>query len=341
MAHDAPRPADVMFGMISGFWVSRVIHTVAKLEIPDHLAESPATAEALAVKTGMHAPSLYRVLRAAAAAGIFEEDADGAFSVTPLGATLRKDVPGSLHAFAVTELGGGHYRAWGDLMHSVRTGEIAFDHAHGMTIWEYFFERNPEDGQIFNASMTGLTGTVVEAVLEAYDFTPYRRPVDVGGGQGAFLSAVVGTNPEARGVLFDAPSVIAKAGPGLKARGVADRIETVSGSFFDSVPGGGDLYLLKWVLHDWNDDDNRKILQNVRSAMPEGARLVVVDTVVPVGNELSPSKFIDLDMMIANGGMERTEQQFRDLFEASGFRLERIIPTHSPSSVIEGVPIGD
>jgi hypothetical protein len=325
--------------MIAGFWVSRVLYAVAKLDIPSLLKDGPATAEVLAGKTGMHAPSLYRVLRAAASVGVFEEDEHGSFSLTPLGETLRPDVPGSLHAFAVTELGGGHYRAWGELLHSVRTGEIAFDHAHGMSIWEYFFERNPADGQIFNASMTGLTGTVVEAVIEAYDFSPYEKPVDVGGGQGAFLSAVLKANPAARGVLFDAPSVIAKADASLKAAGVADRIDTVAGSFFESVPPGGDLYLLKWVLHDWNDKDNIVILSKVRAAMPKGAKLIVVDTVVPAGNQPSPSKFIDLDMLVANGGMERTEQEFHSLFQAAGFRVERIIPTRSPSSVIEGVPL--
>jgi hypothetical protein len=210
-----------MFGMIAGFWVSRAVHAVAKLEIPDLLAGGPATVGQLADKTGTQAPFLYRLLRAAASVGILSEDRAGAFRVTPLGATLQRGAPNSLHAFAVTELGGGHYRAWGELLHSIRTGGIAFDHAHGMSIWDYFFVHNQQDGQVFNQSMTQLTRTVSDAVLASFDFTPFRTIVDVGGGQGAFLSAILQAHPETTGVLFDAPTVIAGAAPILRAAGVA------------------------------------------------------------------------------------------------------------------------
>ncbi|GAB3795702.1 methyltransferase [Micromonospora zhanjiangensis] len=328
-----------MFGMIAGFWVSRAIHAVAALEIPDLLDGSPATADQLAGKTGTQAPALYRLLRAVASVGLLTEDDKNAFTLTPLGATLRKDAPDSLHAFAVTELGGGHYRAWGDLLHSIRTGEIAFDHVHNMSIWEYFFVHNQADGQVFNKSMTELTGTVAAEVVSQYDFTPYRVIVDVGGGQGAFLSAVLRSHPNGSGVLFDAPSVIAGAAANLKAAGVADRCRTEAGSFFDSVPTGGDLYLLKWVIHDWDDADSGVILRNVRAAMTPGSRLLIVDTVVPTGDTPSPSKFIDLDMMIANGGRERTAAEFDKLVGTAGFRLERIIGTNSPSGIVECVAV--
>lgn len=337
---DAPRPADQMFGMIAGFWVSRTIHAVAKLEIADLLASGPATADQLAEQTGTHGPSLYRLLRAAASVGLLTEDTRSAFTVTALGATLSRSAPDSLHAFAVTELGGGHYRAWGELLHSIRTGEIAFDHVHGMNIWDYFFVHNPADGQIFNDSMTQLTGTVVDAVVAEFDFTPYGTIVDVGGGQGAFLSAVLNASPAAAGVLFDAPTVVAGAASTLAAAGVSERCRTEAGSFFEKAPAGGDLYILKWVLHDWDDKDCGVILGNVRAAMAAGARLLIVDTVVPTGDTPSPSKFIDLDMMIANGGRERTAAEFESLLASAGFRLERVIATHSPSSVLECVPTG-
>jgi hypothetical protein len=327
------RPVDQMYGLVAGFWVARAVHVAAQLGIADHVAGGPLPVPRLAELTDTHAPTLYRLLRALASVGVFAETDDGTFASTPLADTLRSDRPESLRALVISELGGAHYQAWGDLLHSLRTGETAMDHALGMTVWEYF-AKNPEQGQAFNTSMTRLTRTVADAVVAAYDFTPYARIVDVGGGQGEFLRTVLAANPSATGILFDLPSVVES----VPADGHHDRITRVGGDFFASVPSGGDLYVLKWVIHDWSDADCARILRNCRVAMPDDATLLVVDTIIPAGNEPSPSKFIDLVMLVANGGRERTEAEFAALFDTAGFSLTQVVPTRSPNSVVVARP---
>ncbi|HXG66725.1 MAG TPA: methyltransferase [Blastocatellia bacterium] len=330
-------PDVVMLQMISGFWVSRAIYIAAKLGIADLLGERPQTADELAAATETHAPSLYRVLRALASVGVFTMDENNRFALTPVGATLRTDIPGTLRFFAMTELGEEHYPAWGNLMHSVRTGEIAFDNLFGMPVWE-FFSKNPENARIFNAAMTTLTEWVEAAILQTYDFSTIGKIVDVGGGHGGFISAILKANPGMKGVLFDQPHVVDGASETIEKAGLADRCEIVGGSFFDAVPEGGDAYILKWIIHDWDDERSIAILRNCRRAMLQTGRLLLVETVVPPGNEPSFAKFIDLNMLVMTGGRERTEAEYRALFEAAGFRLTRIVPTPSPMFVIEGVP---
>lgn len=330
---DVPPPL-AMLQLISGFWISRGIYIVAKLGLADLLREGPQTADELAAATGTHAPSLYRVLRALSSVGLFTEDEQG-FALTPVSATLRTDVPGSLRAFAMTELGEEHYPAWGELLHSVQTGGIAFDHVFGMPCWE-FFAKNPDNARIFNDAMTGMTLAVNEAVLSGYDFSGIRKIVDVGGGHGSLISAILKANPQLTGVLFDAPPVIEGARVQIEAAGVASRCETVAGDFFEAVPEGADAYLMKWIIHDWDEERAARILRNCHRAMAEGGRLLLVEAVVPQGTEPHFSKFIDLNMMVMTGGRERTEEEYRRLFETSGFRLTRCVPTDSPMSVIEG-----
>jgi len=231
------------------------------------------------------------------------------------------------------ELGEEHYPAWGDLMHSVRTGEIAFDHHFGMPVWE-FFERHPENAATFNDAMTGMTNAVTGAVMESYDFSAFRKVVDVGGGHGSLLASVLSANPRAIGVLFDAPSVIAGARE-LEGAGVADRCEKVAGDFFQSVPQGGDAYLLKWILHDWDDERSVAILTNCRRAMAEDGKVLLIEAVLPPGNDPHFGKLIDLNMLVMTGGRERTEEGYRRMLEASGLRLTRVVPTPSPMSVVE------
>jgi ubiquinone/menaquinone biosynthesis C-methylase UbiE len=338
--HNLPSNPDVppsvgMLQMISGFWISRAIYIAAKLGVADQLRDGPKAVDELAAATATHAPSLYRVLRALASVGVFSEDKKRGFALTPLAETLRTDAPGSLRAFATVELGEEHYPAWGELLHSVRTGEIAFDRAFGMPVWK-FFEQNPENAKTFNDAMTGFTLAVNDAVLSSYDFSSIGKIVDVGGGHGSLIASILKTNPKMRGVLFDAPPVIEGAGHRLKDEGLAERCEATAGDFFDSVPSGGDAYIVKWIIHDWDDEQSVSILKNCYRAMAENGKLLLVEAVVPHGSEPHFSKYMDLNMLIMTGGRERTEDEYRTLLEASGFKLTRIVPTNSPMSIIEG-----
>ena len=331
-----PPAAEQMFQIISGFWISRAVYIIAKLGIPDLLKSGPKTADELASATNTHAPSLFRVLRALASVGVLSAEGDS-FGLTPVSETLVTDAPGSLRWFAVSELGQEHYPAWGNLMHSVETGGIAFDNFFGMDVWKYFSE-NPEDAAIFNNSMSGVTAATNEAIITLYDFSGFNTLIDVGGGHGGLLTSILKQNPNLKGVLFDAPEVIEGARPKLEAAGVADRTEAISGDFFKDVPAGGDAYIMKWIIHDWDDEKSNTILRNIRKRIPANGRLILIDCVVPETSEPHFSKFIDLTMLVMTGGKERTEKEFRELLDAAGFRLLRVIPTALPTAIVEAEP---
>lgn len=331
-------PPQAMLQMITGFWVSQTIHAAARLGLADLVKDGPQTADEMAAATNTHAPSLYRVLRALASIGVFVEDDQGRFATTLLAATLETDAPGTLRWMAMAELGQEHFPAWGNLLHSVRTGETAFDNYFGQDPWTYYAQ-HPAEAQVFNNAMTGLTGMVHQAVLNAYDFSGITKMVDVAGGHGGQLSAILRQYPSMQGVLFDLPHVIDSAGPLLDAAGVRERCELVSGDFFHSVPAGGDAYIMKWIIHDWDDERSVTILKNCRRAMVEGGRVLLVEMVVPPGNGPDLSKFMDLNMMVMTGGCERTAAQFSDLFSRAGFTLTRIVPTASMFCVIEARPV--
>jgi hypothetical protein len=331
-------PPIAMLQLISGFWIARGIYIVAKLGIADLIKEGPKTGEELARATEAHAPSLFRVLRALASVGLLTQDDQNRFGSTPLLETLRSDVPGSLRAFAMTELGEEHYPAWGELLHSVRTGGIAFDHAFGMDVWKYFAQ-HPENAKIFNDAMSGMTAQANDAILAGYDFPGINTLVDVGGGHGGLITSILQRHPQIRGILFDSPQVIEGAKTLVDGSGVADRCQLIGGNFFESVPAGGDAIILKWIIHDWNDEQSVAILKNCHRSLPAGGKLILVEAVVPPGNALHFAKFIDLNMLVMTGGRERTEDEFRDLYDLAGFRLTRIVPTESPFSVIEGVRV--
>jgi hypothetical protein len=336
-AKEVPAPLQ-MLQIISGFWISRCVYVAAKFGIPDLLKDGAKTAEELAAATDSHAPSLFRVLRALVPFGIFTQDENNRFGITPLSETLRSDVRGSLRAFAMTELGEEHYPAWGELLYSVRTGGIAFDQAFGEPVWE-FFATHPDNAQIFNDAMSGMTAQANEALHAAYDFEGIKTIVDVGGGHGGLITSILKKNPSMRGILFDSPPVIEGAKAAVNASEVGDRCALVAGDFFQSVPEGGDAIILKWIIHDWNDEQSIAILKNCHRALPEIGKLILVEAAVPASNEPHFSKFIDLNMLVMTGGRERTEAEFRELYEASGFRLTRVVPTESPFSVIEGVKV--
>ncbi|MBS1788845.1 MAG: helix-turn-helix domain-containing protein [Acidobacteria bacterium] len=329
-------PQQVMMQIISGFWLSQMVNVAARLGLADQVAGQSKTLSELAAATGTHAPSLYRVLRALISTGILAQNADGKFASTPLSETLRSDVPGSLRAFAMAELGQEHFVAWGNLMHSVKTGEIAFDNHFGQSAWEYY-ATHPEDAAVFNDAMTGLTEMVNSAVVAAYDFSGFEKAVDIGGGHGALMAAILKTNPALQGAVFDLPHVTEGAIARLKAEGVSGRCEILTGDFFKSVPAGYDAYLMKFIIHDWNDEQSIAILKNIRGVMAEGGKLLLVEQIVAADNSPSFAKFIDINMLVMTGGCERTEKEFADLYAASGFKLSRVIFTESPFCVIEAV----
>jgi ubiquinone/menaquinone biosynthesis C-methylase UbiE len=327
-----------MLQIVTSFWTSRAIGVFAKLGIADQLESGPKTAGELAKATDTHAPSLFRLLRALASAGIVKAESEGRFALTPLSQTLVTNAPGSLSWFMMSELGQEHYPAWGNLMHSIKTGEIAFDDFFKMDIWQYF-KQNPEDGAVFNDSMSGVTGVANEAIMSVYDFSPFHKVIDIGGGHGGLITSILMKNPQSQGVLFDAPQVIEGARPRLEASGVADRCETVAGNFFEAVPAGGDAYVMKWIIHDWDDEKALTILKNIRSQMQPNGRLIVVETVVPDTDEPHFSKFFDLNMLVMTGGKERTAAEFEQLLATAGFKLLRVIPTDLPTSLIEAQPV--
>jgi hypothetical protein len=319
---------------MSAYWVSQAVYVAAKLGIADLLADGAQNAEQLAVSTDTHAESLYRLLRALASVGIFEEDHNHCFALTPLADQLRSDLEGSQRSL-VLMMGEEHYRTWSDLLYSVQTGEVAFDKSYGMPIFEYL-SQHPDKGQIFDEAMTGIHGHETEQVLEAYDFAGIQTLADIGGGNGSKIATILERNPHMQGILFDLPPVIQRALPDLEARGLSDRCQAVGGSFFESVPDGADAYLLRHIIHDWDDENAITILTKCREAMHQDSKLLVIESVIPPGNDPFFGKFLDLTMLLIPGGKERTVQEYRQLFEDAGLMLSRVVPTSGEISVIEG-----
>lgn len=328
-------PAQAVLQVIAGFWLSRCVYIAAKLGLADLVQESPKTPAELAVLTGTHAPSLYRVLRALASSGWLHENDDGRFGSTPLSAGLLTGVPGSLRALATTELGEEHYPAWGNLLFSVRTGELAFDNVFGMPNWQYWAGHD-EHAQVFNRAMSEMTAVIEPAVLAICDFSPFTTIVDIGGGRGTLMSSILRAYPAARGIVLDLPHVIEQGRQLIAEQHVEDRCELVPGDFFKEVPRGGDAYILKWVLHDWDDERSIAILKNCHRAMVPDGRLFVVEAPLPRRNEPSLHKLMDVNMLVMTGGRERTEDEYRTLFDAAGFELTRLTVTPLELAVLEG-----
>jgi len=318
--------------LIRGYWTTQAIFVAAELRIADLLAEGPKSPEDLGKQAGVNGDMLYRVLRALASIGIFAEDADGRFYLTPLAETLRDD--SGQRAYARLH-GQELYRSWGTLIDAVRSGDAGFGLAFGMSAFEYF-SKNPERGAVFDKAMTGHHGAEADPMLEAYDFSQFKEIVDVGGGNGSLLMSILTRHSEMRGVLFDLPRVVDRARPAIESASAGGRCTIVGGDFLESVPGGADVYLLRHVVHDWRDQDAAIILRNCKSAMKPDGKVLIVEIVVPAGNDPSFAKWMDV-MMVTYGGKERSEKQYRDLFSAAGLRLTRIVPTRAGISVIEGV----
>ena len=341
--HDVSATQVRLRGMITGYRVSNIIGVTARVGNADHLAKGPRSSDDLAAVVGADPSTLRRFLRALAGLELVEQADDGRFALTSMGRLLRADVPGSLLPMALVSGAEYFQRPWCALDYSVRTGQAAFNHVHRMSNWEYR-RKHPEAERQFNRLMTAMSEHSIPAILGAYDFSPFRRVVDVGGGRGHLLAAILDANPAARGVLFDQPSVVEDARAYLQERGVLDRCELVGGSFFETVPADGDLYVLKAIIHDWPDEPSRRILTACRQVMGAPARLLLVERVVKTGPDVDPEVLLDdalndLLMLVMQAGQERTAEEFRDILEPSGFALRGVIPTGAPPSIVEAEPV--
>jgi hypothetical protein len=342
MSEDSAAVAEVstapqqLFQMMTGYWSTQALYVAAKLGIADLLADGPAHCDVLAQKTNVHPESLFRTLRALASVGVFSEVGTRCFALNPSSALLLDSAPNTMRALAIM-FAEEQYRASGEMLYSVRTGQPAFEHQFGMGVFEYFAQ-NPEAGAMFNKSMSALTVPIARDVASFYDFSKFRTIVDVGGNHGTVLSAILCAYPSAQGVLFDRPNVVIGAAEQLSDIGLEKRCECIGGDFFESVPRGGDAYLLKGILHDWDDALCQAILKNCRQAMPEHGKLLVVEYVLPEGNAPHPGKWIDLHMLVMAGGRERTVAQYSDLFKSGGFAMSGVTPIPDGLSILEAVP---
>jgi hypothetical protein len=327
-------PAEVMQELIVGAWISQAITTAADLGVADALAGGPLPIGELASKVGADPDGLRRLLRALISKGVFAQRDNGRYELTPLAELLRSDVPVSMAATAQLVGSRQHREHWSLLTEAIKTGSSVVPALRGKTFFDYV-GGDPEFGQIFNDAMTSYSGLLVGPVVGAYDFTPYGTIIDVAGGHGRLLAAILASAPKAQGVLYDQPEVIAGAAPSLQEHHVAERVRLAEGSFFDGVPAGGDLYILKYIIHDWDDDAAVRILRNVRSAAAAGVALLLVEWVMPEDDCESPAKWNDLGMLLINNGRERTVGEYHRLLDKAGFQMIRVVDTASPLSIIE------
>ena len=320
--------------MATAHWASHFLYTAVELKLADCVAAGPQTAEEIAKTTATHAPSLYRFLRTLANLGLFTEDSEHRFSLTALGETLRTGVPGSMRATVIIMAGKILNLGLENLTYSLRTGQTGFEKATGLQLFDWL-AKHPEEASLFSETMVGFHGAEPAAVAAAYDFSDLGTIVDVGGATGNLLTTILGRHREPRGVLFDLPHVVAEAPALIASRGLADRVRIETGSFFERVPEGGDAYMLSHIIHDWSEEQCVTILGHCRRAMKPGGRVLLVEMVLPAGDTPHPGKMLDMIMLVAPGGQERTEAEYRGLLQKAGFRLTRVVPTESAVGVVE------
>lgn len=321
--------SDSLQDVVYGYMPAQVLHVAARLRIADELAIRPSTLVELAAATGTHPPALRRLLHALAGLGVITEPEPDRFELAPRGQQLRADVPDSIRSSVLLFCSTAMWQSWSQLEHSVRTGEIAWDHVHGTTVFDYM-EQHPEDSGIFNSAMADRTRRVAPRIVASYPFSRFERLVDIGGGNGQLLATILAAEPDLHGVLFDHPSGVVDAPKILAAAGVSDRCEVTAGDFFEAVPGDGDAYLVKSVIHNWDDEQAATILGNCREAMRPGATLLLVERVLPAMIEQQAAGhmfYSDINMLVHTSGKERTEAEFHDLYDAAGFDLTELVPT--------------
>ena len=334
---DEAAAASRLMDMVIGHWAGELLLQAAEMSLADKFTgDRPRTAAELAAEYGMLHRPLYRYLRALTGLGLLEFAGNDSFRLTTLGAAMKTGAPGASRSAVIALIGDMVKPAWKEFDHGLFTGDTGFEKAHGTGLFGYL-EHNPGMAQFFSETMVGFHGREPPAVAEAYDFSGIASLVDVGGASGNMLGHVLSRHRNVKGVLYDLPHVVADAPALLAAHGVADRVEIRSGSFFESVPAGHDAYLLSHIIHDWDDRENATILGNVREAMKPDGRLLIVEMVLPEGNEPHMGKMLDMMMMLVPGGEERTPSEYAELLEPNGFRVNRVVPTASAVSVVEAV----
>ncbi len=323
--------------MLTGYRRTQCIGVAVSLGLFERLHLRSLTAAELAEECSVDPPSLDRLLRTLVAMELLVEDDEGRFHPTPTGRHFKSDELGPMALYVTSQ---PHWRAWSRLEDSIHSGQRAFDLEYGMRDWD-FYATHPQTGAIFDAAMRSLTSPAAAAIIGAHDFSGYPIVADIGGGDGSLLIAILSANPKVEGILFDRPEVVERAARRLTETGLGDRCRAVGGSFLEEVPSGADAYLMKWILHDWEDRDAGRILTVCRRAMVTGTDLIVVERVLPdrVGPDDLEVVLADLQMMVMNGGLERTESEFRDLLAGSGFRLATITPTGTPVSILRAVAV--
>ncbi|MCW5211361.1 methyltransferase [Desulfobulbus sp. TB] len=334
-------PQMTLIELAEGYRISKALDVVAELGIADLLKESPKTCVELAQATSTHAPSLYRLMRAMASSGIFREDDQGRFENTPLSEVLRADVPHSVKDSVRCIPNDGGMLAWMRLMDVLKTGKPSYKDATGFSTWEYLQEY-PEKAKLFNKNMTFFSSELAPVILDNYDFSAFKSVVDMGGGEGLLLANILNAYPQLHGVLFDIPSVTEQAKDYLhQKRGFSNRCEIIAGSILEEIPSGYDAYIMKNVLHDWSDEDTLQIFQECRKALPDHGKLIIFDAVMLPGNEPQKCKWLDLQMLIAFGGKERTAEEFKDLLSCANFKITKAIPLPTPigMGIIEAIPV--
>lgn len=331
-------PHAQLIQMGAASWVSAVVYSAARLGLADHLGAGPRSAQELAVATHTHAPSLHRLMRTLAGLGILTEGDGQRFALTPLGEALKSGAPGSARATLMAFCGPAFWHSWEELPYSLETGKTGFEKACGMPFFDYL-ARHPEEASYFSEAMVGFHGAEPPAVAKAYDFSGIGTVVDVGGATGNMLAAILASHPGVQGILFDRPHVVGEAPPLLKASGVDSRVRIEPGDFFERVPAGGDAYLLSHIIHDWSEDQCLTILGHCRNAIKPAGRLLIVETVLPIGDTPHQGKVQDMVMLVIPGGQERTEAEYASLLAKARFRLNRVVPTDSVVSVVEAFPV--
>ena len=319
--------------MLHGYAKSQAIYVAARLDLAEHLAAGPQSVEALAETTETHAASLFRLLRALASEGIFKEVSPRTFALTPAAECLRAGARNSQRAMALM-MGEEHYQAWAELLYTVQTGEKGFDKVYGEPIFEYM-SKNPRTAEIFDAAMSSIHGREALPMLQAYDFSGFKKVADIGGGNGSTLIALLEKYPEAEGILFDLEHVIKRSQANIKSAGLESRCECVDGDFFSAIPEGADLYLFRHIIHDWNDEQCVTILSNCRKVLKPQGKLLILESVIEPGNDPSFAKWLDLTMMVIPGGKERTQEEYRELLAKAGLKLTRILPTPGQIDIVE------
>jgi hypothetical protein len=328
---------DRLLSLISGFQISQALYVAVMLDLPDLLGDGQRSSDELAALAGCNAGALYRLMRALAAAGIFHESANHSFTLTPLGAGLRKGAARSQHAWISFALGPTHWSAWGEMLHGVMTGQTPFTHSHGQNVWA-FRQANPAEGALFDLAMRERSSTIGQDLLCQYDFRRFGRIADIGGGDGGLLAALLSACPTITGLLFDRPHVVANAADVFREAGVSDRSDIAAGDFFKQVPPGFDAYLLKHILHDWEGPEALAILRSCRNAMTGRARLLIIERLLGSPNSGLECKLSDLNMLVNAGGRERPQEDFEALLREAGLSVTAVIPLSEPHHVIEAVP---